>query len=103
MADDYVPSYSEQLELKKQLNAELGFSKKLGKSTLFKDELYHCVNINFDHVDCYYIDPDGHCPNYNVKLGKSTYKEIKDAIIAMYKKYGDKLEAKGFEVPDSCK
>lgn len=104
MSDDYKPSYNEQIELKKQLNTELGFSKKYGlKSTSFHDQMYHCVNIEFDHIYCYYQDPDGGCPNYDVQLGKSTYKEIKDAVIAMYKKNGAKLEAKGYEVPDSCK
>lgn len=105
---DSIIEYDDQLIFKKQLNKDLGFSKnynpkaKSEKSRL--DQMKHTVAISFDSVSVYYTGP-GEKNGYNlpVKLGKSTYNQIKNAVAAIYKEMEEDLEKYGYEIPNKIK
>ena len=91
--DSQTISYYDQIEVKKALAKDLGL-KYTGKFADIKKG----PNIFFDGGSIYYsLGDDDH--SYGLKFDKSTYGDVKNAVINMYKENEDELKKNGWTIP----
>lgn len=92
-SDSQTISYYDQIEVKKALARFLGL-KYTGKFADMKKG----PNIFFDGGSIYYsLGDDDH--DYGLKFDKSTYGDVKAAVINMYKEHEDELKKDGWVMP----
>ena len=96
-------TYDDQLDVKANLNKDLGFTKKLANpGNKYKDRKLG-INLSFDSSTGYY-ELNGEDPNIGFSLdGKITYGEVKQKMIEFYKEHEKELEKDGWLIPDTLK
>lgn len=95
---DQIITFDVQINLKKDLSKDLGLKYNSKSKDFYAYK--KAANIFFDGDSIYFEVGDKH-ENYDLQFGKSTYGEVKNAVIDMYKKYGDELKNDGWTIPEN--
>lgn len=101
--DNDKVTYDDSLDIKANLNKDLGFSKKLVNLANNYKNRKKGVNIDFGSARGYYeINHDETYADITLD-GKITYGEVKQKIIDLYKEHWKEFEKDGWAIPDTLK